>query len=256
MARLIVNPGGEGTWEILLREGINSLGRGEHNHFQINEPSVSTSHCHVVVNSNDIIIKDLNSTNGTFVNQERVKEASLLPGHRLRLGGVELLLEVDLPAPLPTALKPASGGLRITLHKSESPPPPPEAPPVPPPLIAPPTRGIPVSGGKLFCKFHPKSVARYQCQKCNRTFCELCVTSRNYGGVAKKMCRTCGVECAALEVDFQPEQAKGFYSRLPGVVVYPFKGSGILMLIVGTFVIAGLQLMSAGIFSILLKIVA
>jgi hypothetical protein len=57
-------------------------------------------------------------------------------------------------------------------------------------------------------------------------------------------------------VDFTPERTKGFYSRLPGVVVYPFKGSGILVLIVGTFVIAGLQIMSAGIFSILLKIVA
>ncbi len=68
MARLIVNPGREDAWEIPLRDGVTSLGRGEHNHFQINEPSVSTAHCHILVNHGDITIKDLGSTNGTFVN--------------------------------------------------------------------------------------------------------------------------------------------------------------------------------------------
>src|SRR3974390_3364567 len=97
MARLIVNPGREGAWEIPLQEGVNSLGRGEHNHFQINEPSVSTSHCHVVVNNGDILIHDLGSTNGTFIDQEPVKEGHLQPGQKLKLGGVELLLEADAP---------------------------------------------------------------------------------------------------------------------------------------------------------------
>lgn len=263
MARLIVNPGREGAWEIPLREGVNSLGRGAHNHFQINEPSVSTSHCHIVVHNSDVLIRDLGSTNGTFVNQGAVKEAHLQPGQKLRLGAVELLLEADAPPNLPppapdpaSAPAPATKGLRISLRSAEPPPPAAEAPPIPPPLIAPPTRGIAITGGKLFCKFHPKSVARYQCQKCNRTFCELCVTSRSVAGEVKKMCRTCGVECLPLEADFRPETVKGFYARLPGVVIYPFKGSGILVLIVGTFVLAGLHIMSAGIFSILMKIVA
>jgi hypothetical protein len=255
MPRLIVNPGREGAWEIPLRAGVNSLGRGEHNHFQINEPSVSTSHCHVVVNNGEITIRDLGSTNGTFVDQARVTEARLQPGQRLRLGGVELLLEPDVPKSVPPAPAPATGGLRIALRATESPPPV-AAPPVPPPLMAPPIQAIPASGGKLFCKFHPKSIASYQCHKCNRTFCELCVTSRNVGGVVKKICRTCGVECVPLEVDFRPEKVRGFYARLPGVVVYPFKGSGLLILIVGTFLIAGLQFISAGLFSILTKIIA
>jgi len=258
MARLIVNPGKDGTWEISLRDGVNSLGRGEHNHFQINEPSVSTSHCHILVNDGDISIKDLGSTNGTFVNQARVTEAQLQPGQRLQLGGVEMLFEAETPASTTPAPVPVTGGLRITRRAAE-PPPEPEAPPVPPPLMAAPiqgTQGISIPGGKVFCKFHPKSIARYQCHKCNRTFCELCVTSRNAGGVAQKMCRTCGVECVPLAVDLRPEKAKGFYARLPGVVVYPFKGSGLLVLIVGTVLIAGLQFISAGIFSILTKIIA
>lgn len=97
MARLIVNPGREGTWEIPLRDGVTSLGRGEHNHFQINEPSVSTSHCLILVNHGGITIKDLGSTNGTFVNQARVTEAPLRAGQTLRLGGVEMLLKAEAP---------------------------------------------------------------------------------------------------------------------------------------------------------------
>lgn len=262
MARLIVNPGSEGAWEIPLRQGVNSLGRGAHNHFQINEPSVSTSHCHVIVHDSDVLIRDLGSTNGTFVNQEPVKEVHLQPGQKLRLGAVELLLEPDAPPSPPAAAAPApdpapaTKGLRISLRTAGPPPLPPEAPSLPPPLITPPTRGISVSGGKLFCKFHPKSIARYQCMKCNRTFCELCVTSRSVGGEVKKMCRTCGVECMPLEVDLAPERTKGFYARLPGVLAYPLKGSGILVLVVSTFVLAGVHVMTAGIFSILLKFAA
>ena len=97
MARLIVNPGRDGSWEIPLRDGTNSLGRGEQNHFQINEPSVSGSHCQIEVNGSSITIKDLGSTNGTFVNQARVTEAQLQPGQTLRLGVVDMLLEAEAP---------------------------------------------------------------------------------------------------------------------------------------------------------------
>src|SRR5215831_13358747 len=147
MARLIVNPGREGAWEITLREGVNSLGRGEHNHFQIEEPSVSTSHCYIIVNNGDVLIRDLGSTNGSFVNQEPVKEAHLQPGQTFRLGGVELLLEADAPPISPPAPAPATTRLRVSLHTAGAPPPPAEAPSAPPPLITPPTREISASGG-------------------------------------------------------------------------------------------------------------
>jgi hypothetical protein len=38
---------------------------------------------------------------------------------------------------------------------------------------------------------------------------------------------------------------KGFFARLPGVVIYPFRGSGVLVLIAGTLVFAGLRMMSS-----------
>jgi pSer/pThr/pTyr-binding forkhead associated (FHA) protein len=41
----------------------------------------------------DIVVKDLNSTNGTYINDEQITEAVLKPGQTLRLGMVELQLE-------------------------------------------------------------------------------------------------------------------------------------------------------------------
>jgi hypothetical protein len=90
---------------VLLSEGLTgkshelkvdktTIGRLDDNAFQISEPSVSSHHCEVLLRGNDIVIKDLNSTNGTFVNGEAVTtEAVLKPGQLLRLGQVEMRLE-------------------------------------------------------------------------------------------------------------------------------------------------------------------
>src|SRR4029453_7280778 len=75
-----------------------TVGRVEDNTFQIAEPSVSSHHCEVLLRGNDVIIKDLNSTNGTYINGEKVSESPLKPGQILRLGQVEMRLETDAPA--------------------------------------------------------------------------------------------------------------------------------------------------------------
>jgi pSer/pThr/pTyr-binding forkhead associated (FHA) protein len=54
--------------------------------FQIAETSVSSHHCEVLLRGSDVVIKDLNSTNGTFINDEPVTESVLKPGQTLRLG--------------------------------------------------------------------------------------------------------------------------------------------------------------------------
>ena len=45
-----------------------TVGRVEDNIFQIAEPSVSSHHCEIMLKGNDVVVKDLNSTNGTFIN--------------------------------------------------------------------------------------------------------------------------------------------------------------------------------------------
>ena len=73
MARLLINPGSPSAWEIQLKPGTNLLGRGFANDFKITDPSVSGSHCQIVVEGGQFVIKDLGSTNGTFVNRAPVK---------------------------------------------------------------------------------------------------------------------------------------------------------------------------------------
>jgi hypothetical protein len=93
------------------------------------------------------------------------------------------------------------------------------------------------------CKFHPKTLARYHCSKCHRFFCELCVTSRTLGETISKTCRQCGVELAPISVQLERPDKIGFFKRLPSAFVYPFKGSGIFVMIVCAIVIFGLGFM-------------
>ncbi len=78
-----------------LKVDKTTIGRLEDNSVQIAEPSVSSHHCEVHLKGSDVFIKDLNSTNGTIINGEKISEASLKPGQLLRLGNVEFRLEAD-----------------------------------------------------------------------------------------------------------------------------------------------------------------
>jgi len=82
-----------------LKADKTTVGRVEDNIFQIPEPSVSSHHCEVVLRGNDIVVKDLNSTNGTYINGQKITEGPLKPGQILRLGQVEMRLETDTPGP-------------------------------------------------------------------------------------------------------------------------------------------------------------
>jgi pSer/pThr/pTyr-binding forkhead associated (FHA) protein len=87
-----------------LKADKTTIGRVEDNTFQIAEPSVSSHHCEVLLKGNDVIVKDLNSTNGTFINGEKITEAPLKPGQILRLGQVEIRLETDAGPAAPKKL--------------------------------------------------------------------------------------------------------------------------------------------------------
>jgi pSer/pThr/pTyr-binding forkhead associated (FHA) protein len=98
MAKLVVlNESLKGLTHELKVERT-TVGRVEDNTFQIAEPSVSSHHCEILLKGNEVVIKDLNSTNGTFINGERIAEATLKSGQTLRLGQVELRLDGPAPA--------------------------------------------------------------------------------------------------------------------------------------------------------------
>lgn len=82
-----------------LKAEKTTIGRVEDNTFQIAEASVSSHHCEVLLRGNDVVVHDLDSTNGTFINGEKITEKVIKPNQILRLGQVEMRLETDTPAP-------------------------------------------------------------------------------------------------------------------------------------------------------------
>jgi len=75
---------------------IGRDGRDKGVDLQINNDAISRKHCAILTTENEVIVRDLNSRNGTFVNEERVAtEAVLLNGDTLRIGAkqFEMLIE-------------------------------------------------------------------------------------------------------------------------------------------------------------------
>lgn len=100
MAKLVVLSEGLTGKTHELKVDKTTIGRLDDNSFQISEGSVSSHHCEVLLRGKDVVVKDLSSTNGTFVNGERVtNEAVLKPGQILRLGQIEMRLETGDAAP-------------------------------------------------------------------------------------------------------------------------------------------------------------
>jgi len=98
---------------------------------------------------------------------------------------------------------------------------------------APPVGGPTVVSGNQPCKFHPKAPARYYCAQCQRYYCEFCVTARTVGGVQHKTCRQCAAEVMPVQVAVGGSGGhERFFSKLPGVFAYPFKGAGPFVLLV------------------------
>src|SRR5687767_12494021 len=85
MARLLAKDSDLALPEILLTPGCNRLGREGENDFLVPHPSVSRQHCEVWLTEDALLVRDLNSRNGTFVDEARVQEAAILTGQTLRL---------------------------------------------------------------------------------------------------------------------------------------------------------------------------
>lgn len=89
---------------ILLEEGKTTheltdekitIGRAPDNLIQIPDPSVSSRHAQLLLVAERYQLTDLNSTNGTLVNDEPVTEVFLKVGDRVRFGRVEARFESE-----------------------------------------------------------------------------------------------------------------------------------------------------------------
>jgi pSer/pThr/pTyr-binding forkhead associated (FHA) protein len=104
MAKLVLLSQGLTGQTHELKVDKTTIGRVDDNTFPIVEPSVSSHHCEILLKGAEVLVRDLNSTNGTFINGEKIAESALKPGQILRLGQIEMRLETDAaPAPAPAA---------------------------------------------------------------------------------------------------------------------------------------------------------
>ena len=75
-----------------LKEGANSIGRGEDNLIHLPDSSISTNHGVFTVVAGKVTFKDLDSTNGSFIEDNQITEAELAPGTVFRLGTIDFQL--------------------------------------------------------------------------------------------------------------------------------------------------------------------
>ena len=76
----------------ILPGSIKTVGRAPRADFIVDAPLVSRLHCRLTAGAAELEVVDLESTNGTFVNGERVERAMLKTGDRLGVGRVELTI--------------------------------------------------------------------------------------------------------------------------------------------------------------------
>ena len=73
----------------LLPGSIKTVGRAPRADFVVDAPLVSRLHCRLTLQADGLLVEDLESTNGTFVNGERVTKLVMRSGDALRVGRME-----------------------------------------------------------------------------------------------------------------------------------------------------------------------
>lgn len=96
-----------------LMPGLNRFGRNPTNDFRLSDASISSFHCEITLGpDNTVRVRDLASTNGTYIDGAQITDAELKLGQSLRLGTVEFRMENATVAEPVRAPEPvlASGG--------------------------------------------------------------------------------------------------------------------------------------------------
>ena len=147
--KLVINSGPDQGTEIPLEKAEISIGRDVKNDIVINDPEVSRHHARLLLRTNTYVIEDTGSTNGTFINNQRLTSPIPLKAGELiflgenvclafqssygeatvavstKKGGAKLNVTTPPPPPIPTPKMPSTAELK---SKSAEPPIPVEMP--------------------------------------------------------------------------------------------------------------------------------
>ena len=194
MARLLIKTPDITPAEIHLAPGCNRLGREGDNEILVPHDSISRHHCEVWLTDEAVLVRDLGSHNGTFVEESRVEEAQIFTGQTLRVGDVQMVL-AEAPA-------------RVSVPDL----PMPEAPKEPAFL----------PDGRPCCFRHDALAATLQCGKCEKVFCGQCVRElRLAGGLPRRFCPECGGPCEPLAPVVQETKRGGWLNKLVDAFTKP-----------------------------------
>lgn len=92
---VLVKSSGE-TKEVSIKPGRLTIGRESHCHIRIPAASVSRKHCELLNDGSKMLLKDNNSSNGTFVNKTRIQGGrELSAGDVISIGPAIFVLKVD-----------------------------------------------------------------------------------------------------------------------------------------------------------------
>ncbi|MGH7673032.1 MAG: FHA domain-containing protein [Gemmatimonadales bacterium] len=139
LASLLVRVGALKGQRLVVKTPLANIGRADYNDLVIPDESVSTTHAKLQRREGIWVLVDLDSTNGTFVDGDRVAgEAPLAPGATLRFGDVALVFE-----PTDDAAGVAKGGGTRMMEVMKPAPPPRPPSPSPPARAAAPSRPSP-----------------------------------------------------------------------------------------------------------------
>lgn len=105
-ARLVVVGGDVKQAEIKLRLP-STIGRGRGATIMLPHPLVSRQHCELYETDGRLMVRDLGSLNGTFINNERISDAALPSGELLTVGAVTFRAMYEAPE---NSGPPATGG--------------------------------------------------------------------------------------------------------------------------------------------------
>ena len=88
--QLMVADGSDRGKKITLNKNMIKVGKRDTNDFVLSDKAVSRLHFEIEYTSDSFLLRDLGSTNGTFLNGSKVKEAYLTPGDLIKAGNTTL----------------------------------------------------------------------------------------------------------------------------------------------------------------------
>lgn len=87
--RVAVHTNGR-TWETTFAQDALTIGRDVGNDLPLDDPKSSRKHARIERRGDEFVLRDLNSTNGTWVGAQRIQEYTLRDGDAIRIGGAQI----------------------------------------------------------------------------------------------------------------------------------------------------------------------